>query len=99
MSTIGYLHSGTPAMFGRNSNPWKALEAALPQDTVIKDVYGMNDPELLEKGANELVKDNSVEVIVAAGGPGPALVLQAKTKTKPIVFTTVANPVLSKLVD
>jgi putative ABC transport system substrate-binding protein len=99
MSTIGYLHSGTPAVFGRGSDPWKALEIALPKGTVIKDMYGLNDPELLGNAAGELVNDNSVEVIVAAGGPGPALVLQAKTKTKPIVFTTVANPVLSKLVD
>ena len=86
-------------MFGRKSTPWKALETALPQDTVVKDKYGLNDSKLLDQAANELVNDNSVEVIVAAGGPGPALVLQAKTKTKPIVFTTVANPVLSKLVD
>ena len=99
MSTIGYLHSGTPERFGRMSNPWKALENALPAGTDIKDMYGFNDPGLVESAAADLVNDNSVEVIVAAGGPGPALVLQAKTKTKPIVFTTVADPVLSKLVD
>ena len=98
MSTIGYLHSGTPERFGRKSNPWKALENALPAGTDIKDMYGFNDPGLVESAADELVNDNSLEVIVAAGGPGPALVLQAKTKTKSIVFTTVADPVLSKLV-
>ena len=80
-------------------NPWKALENALPAGTDIKDMYGFNDPGLVESAAADLVNDNSVEVIVAAGGPGPALVLQAKTKTKSIVFTTVADPVLSKLVD
>jgi len=61
-------------------------------------MYGFNDSGLVESAADELVNDNSLEVIVAAGGPGPALVLQAKTKTKSIVFTTVADPVLSKLV-
>ena len=99
MSTIGYLHSGTPERFGRKSNPWMALENALPAGTVIKDMYGFNDPGLVESAAADLVNDNSVDVIVAAGGPGPALVLQAKTKTKSIVFTTVADPVLSQLVD
>jgi putative tryptophan/tyrosine transport system substrate-binding protein len=99
MSTIGYLHSGTSERFGPKTAPWIALESALPKGTVIKDMYGLNDPGLLDNAASELVNDKSVEVIVAAGGPAPALVLQAKTKTKPIVFTTVADPVLSKLVD
>ena len=38
-------------------------------------------------------------MIVAAGGPEPAIILKNLTSTIPIVFTTVADPRLSKLVD
>jgi putative ABC transport system substrate-binding protein len=98
MSTIGYVHSGSEDMFGAKSEPWKALKTALPGGVAINEKYANDDVGRLKTVAQELVDDKSVEVIVAAGGPQPALVLQSLTKTKPIVFTTVADPVLSKLV-
>ncbi len=51
-------------------------------------------PEL----AAELVRDNA-SVIVAAGGPVTALAARKVTTTIPIVFTTIADPVKSGLVE
>ena len=48
--------------------------------------------------AADFVRDN-VAVIIAAGGPVSALAAKKVTNTVPIVFTTIADPVKSGLVD
>jgi putative ABC transport system substrate-binding protein len=57
-----------------------------------------NQYERLDVIAAEFVR-NRVAVIVAAGGPVSALAAKRATNTIPIVFTTVADPVKSGLVD
>jgi putative ABC transport system substrate-binding protein len=52
----------------------------------------------LDAFAAEFVR-NRVAVIVAAGGPVSALAAKRATNTIPIVFTTIADPVKSGLVD
>ena len=56
-----------------------------------------DDVGLLADGAADLVGNRDVLAIVAAGGPDPASALKNETTkqgiTKPIVFTTVADPV------
>jgi putative tryptophan/tyrosine transport system substrate-binding protein len=103
MATVGYLHSGTEDMF---LEPFAELQKAMP-GVAIKPIYANDDKGILKAGAEELVEDGvagRLKVIVAAGGPEPAVVLQKETeKRKPdlaIVFTTVADPdKLYKLVD
>lgn len=96
MRTIGFLHSGSQENF---REAWNTFKKMVPADVQIKDKYAKDDAGVLKKLAAELVNDRSIEVIVAAGGPQPALVLKELTSTMPIVFTTVADPVLSGLVD
>jgi putative tryptophan/tyrosine transport system substrate-binding protein len=96
MRTIGFLHSGSRENF---RDAWNAFRKMVPADVQIKDKYAKDDAGVLKKLAAELVNDPSIEVIVAAGGPQPALLLRDLTSTKSIVFTTVADPVLSGLVD
>jgi putative ABC transport system substrate-binding protein len=57
-----------------------------------------NQYERLDVIAAEFVR-NRVAVIVAAGGPVSALAAKRATNSIPIVFTTVADPVKSGLVD
>lgn len=92
MKFVGLLHSGSEHMF---VNAIGALKRALPPDVELLPKYADDDEKRLKALASGLVNDGDegrLEVIVAAGGPGPALVLQKLTKTIPIVFTTVVNP-------
>lgn len=95
MATVGFLHSGSRENF---IDAWNAFRKMVPSNVQIKDRYAKDDVGMLKKHAAELANDPDVRVIVAAGGPQPALILKDLTK-KPIVFTTVADPVLSGLVD
>lgn len=95
MSTIGFLHSGSRDSF---QDAWKAFKANVPGDVEIKDRYANDDPGVLKKMASDLVNDRAIKAIVAAGGPQTAKLLRDMTKTIPIVFTTVADPVGSELV-
>jgi putative ABC transport system substrate-binding protein len=107
MSIVGLLHSGTKTGF---SKPVEALKKKLGSEATLKeDTYANDNKQLLKDYAKLLVQDASVDVIIAAGGPQPALAAKQMTDTlqsekprrerKPIVFTTVANPVDSGLVD
>ena len=99
---IGLLHSGSRGKF---LAPVRALKLVLkPFDIKIKTaLYADDDDGVLDDYAEELVKDGTLEAIIAAGGPDPALRLQHWTKrlapNRPVVFTTVANPKASGLVD
>jgi putative ABC transport system substrate-binding protein len=95
MATVGFLHSGSRENF---VDAWAVFRRSIPSNIPIKDRYAKDDPGLLKRHAAELANDPDIGVIVAAGGPQPALVLKDLTD-KPIVFTTVADPVLSGLVD
>ena len=88
--------------------PVSALKyALLPLDVEVIEKYAADLPgnivSNLEYLAEGLVQDatvagpNKLEVLVAAGGPGPALLLQKLTNKlpdpkPPIVFTTVTDP-------
>jgi putative ABC transport system substrate-binding protein len=104
MRTIGLLHSGSENPYVK---PVEALTNALPANVEILPRYAGGNGSQLKGDAIGLVSNDTVEVIVAAGGPEPALVAMAETKRqepdpeqrKPVVFTTVADPVVSKLVD
>ena len=105
MQRIGLLHSGAKAHF---VGPVSALKyALLPLDVEVIEKYAADLPgnivSNLEYLAEGLVQDatvagpNKLEVLVAAGGPGPALLLQKLTNKlpdpkPPIVFTTVTDP-------
>jgi putative ABC transport system substrate-binding protein len=98
MKFVGLVHSGSEHMF---VNAIRALRRALPPDVELLAKYADDDEARLKALASGLVKDGDegrLQVIVAAGGPGPALVLQKLTKTIPVVFTTVVNPEEIKLV-
>jgi putative ABC transport system substrate-binding protein len=99
MKCVGLLHSGSEHMF---VTAIAAFKRALPPDVELLCKYAEDDDRRLKALAASLVKDGDegrLQVIVAAGGPGPALVLQKLTKTIPIVFTTVVNPEEIKLVN
>lgn len=92
MTFVGLLHSGSESMF---VNAVRALKSALPSDVELIEKYADDDQKRLEALARDLVRDGDekrLEAIVAAGGPGPALLLQKLTDSIPIVFTTVVNP-------
>jgi len=101
---IGFLHSGKRDQFRDQISALKY--ALLPLDVEVIEKYAADLPGDIEDNlhylAEGLVQDSQVagpdrlEVIVAAGGPGPALLLQELTKNlkskPPIVFTTVVDP-------
>jgi putative ABC transport system substrate-binding protein len=107
--TIGVLHTGKKEVFEQLVESMRAA-AVYPQNSVMikKDDqvdghYADDDIGKLEDDADELVADTTVEVIVAAGGPQSAIAAmdaadEAKSN-KPIVFTTVVDPVGLGLVD
>jgi putative ABC transport system substrate-binding protein len=112
MRTIGLLHSGTQDSFteevkelisGLGDENYWAGEADLPdgyEPVSIIPVWANDCIETLKNGADTFAKDNNIEVIVAAGGPIPALEAKAATdlNKKPVVFTTVVDPVRLDLV-
>jgi putative ABC transport system substrate-binding protein len=100
---IGLLHSGQKNMF---TDPINKLKSALPADVVLVENYAEDDIGTLEDDADELVAAGDILVIVAAGGPQSAIAAMNATEIapnvtsrKPVVFTTVFDPVLSGLVD
>ncbi|MGE0036381.1 MAG: ABC transporter substrate-binding protein [Xanthobacteraceae bacterium] len=109
--TIGVLHTGTRTVFDRLVDDMRQAAADLPSfDVKIKDDgsngpghYAEDDIGKLEDDADELVNDSSIRVIIAAGGPQAAIAaMNAADEAgidKPIVFTTVVDPVGLGLVD
>ena len=99
VTRIGLIYSGSKQNF---VGPVAALVAALPSDVQVVERWADDDAGILADAVKELVEDADVKVIVAAGGPDPALRLMKETKDqkidKPIVFTTVADPKASGLV-
>jgi putative tryptophan/tyrosine transport system substrate-binding protein len=101
---IALLHSGKKDMF---TDPVNKLKSALPADVVLaEDYYAEDDIGKLEDDADDLVAASDILLIVAAGGPQSAIAAKNATavepdvtKRKPVVFTTVFDPVQSELVD
>jgi putative ABC transport system substrate-binding protein len=98
---VGFLASSSA---NAPSGPVAAIHLALKQagyelgHTVRMEYrYANNQLERLPALADELVKIPAA-VIVTSGGPAPALAAKAATRTIPIVFTAMPDPVRSGLV-
>jgi putative tryptophan/tyrosine transport system substrate-binding protein len=98
---IGFLNSGSA---GSRGEQFAAFDGGLReggyvdgQNVTIEYRWANDDYDRLPALAAELVR-RPVAVLVAGGGPVSALATKAATKTIPIVFTTVADPVKNGLV-
>lgn len=97
ISRIGYLGTNrTPHFQEAFRQGLRDLGYVEGRNLVIEDRNAEGKPERLPALAAELVA-LKVDVIVAAGTPA-ALATKQATKTLPIVFTAVAEPVTSRLV-
>jgi putative ABC transport system substrate-binding protein len=102
IAVVGFLTSGSK---GALNKEWVAAfhrglgEVGYVDGQNVKIDYRAAEDhyDRLPSLAAELVR-NQVAVIVAAGGPVSALAAKGATKTVPIVFTTIADPVKSGLV-
>jgi putative ABC transport system substrate-binding protein len=98
---IGFLNSGST---GSRGEQFAAFDRGLKeagyvdgQNVTVEYRWADDDYTRLPSLAAELAR-RPVAVLVAGGGPVAALAAKAATKTIPIVFTTVADPVESGLV-
>jgi putative ABC transport system substrate-binding protein len=104
LPVIGILHSGSQEPHGAQIAAFlRGLEEVgyiEGEDVTIRPTWADDDPIKLKNNATTLV-GLPVALIVAAGGPVSAVAAQAATLANPIpiVFTTVADPVASGLVD
>jgi len=115
MPKIGLLHTGTEKSYtqevaaligGLGAMGYWASEQPPPAGHGYTKIdmdrkWAKDNPDTLNQHADELANDADVRVIVAGGGPQSAVAAMAKTVTnrKPVVFTTVADPKESGLVD
>ncbi len=98
---IGFLHSGSKQPFRKHFRAFRRrLEEVIDEDFRIDDRWVKDTAKSLDQHARELANDVDVSVIVAAGGPAPALAAQRETNAnrKPVVFTSVVDPVKLSLV-
>jgi len=102
---LGYLSGGTSQTFtGSGPNPtafWQGLrEFGYVEGKNIRFEYGLAERKLdrLPVVAAQLV-GLKVDIIVAVGGVEPALAAKRATKSIPIVFTSVPDPVSAGLVE
>jgi ABC-type uncharacterized transport system substrate-binding protein len=104
---IGFLYSGTATSLQRQYTSFnkglQSIDATYRDGVAIQIVprtaenkYGKTLSDLAE----ELIDEENVAVLVAAGGPICALAAQEATEDTetPVVFTSVANPIKSDLV-
>ncbi len=107
---IGVLHTGTKTVFEELVEKMRqaaadanSFDVKIKKDGKVEGHYAGDDLGKLEDDADELVNDKTVKVIVAAGGPQSAIAAMNAAEeagvNKPIVFTTVADPVGLGLVD
>jgi putative ABC transport system substrate-binding protein len=100
---IGFLTSGSTDSLNKQ---WLAAfqrgikeSGFVDGENVTIDYRGADDHyERLDDLAADFVR-NQVGVIIAAGGPVSALAAKRASSTVPIVFTTIADPVKSGIVD
>jgi putative ABC transport system substrate-binding protein len=100
MRVIGILDSASPESRGEELTAFYGGLRNMGVDSltiIVSYVWANNVYQRLPFLAGMLVRHNA-EVIVAAGGPVSAIAAQSATRTIPIVFTTVADPVRSQLV-
>lgn len=100
---IGFLTSGSVASLSKRS--MAAFHRGLSEEGLVEgrnvsvDYRGADDNyDRLPALVADFVR-NQVSVIVAAGGPVSPLAAKKVTNTIPIVFTTIADPVKSGLVE
>jgi putative ABC transport system substrate-binding protein len=101
MDVIGILDSASPESRGDELEAFfdgLASAGVTGQDAMILYAWANNNYPQLSGLAQQLIDNNDVRVIVAAGGPVSALAVRSLTTTKPIVFTTITNPITSQLV-
>lgn len=106
MKVIGFVHSGSNTSFIRQ---FAAIDTGLAvlgfkkdADYKILPQWADDQPKLLREHVKGLVENEDVDVIITAGGPMPAIVAKEEAAKlvvkKPVVFTTVADPVGNGLV-
>lgn len=101
MAIIGVLDSASPESRGDEMGAFfdgLASAGVTGQDAMILYAWANNNYAQLPSLAQQLINNNA-DVIVAAGGPVSALAAKSATTTKPIVFTTVTDPIASGLVQ
>jgi putative tryptophan/tyrosine transport system substrate-binding protein len=100
MKTIGFVHSGSKASFVRQ---FAAIDTGLAlmrftkgADYTIQDKWADDKLQVLREHIKGFVDNDTIDVVIAAGGPQPARIAKDLTanqiRKKPVVFTTVADP-------
>jgi putative ABC transport system substrate-binding protein len=98
---VGILHSGSEENHSAQiAALMRGLAEAGHDDAVVEVLYANDSAATLTSNANTLV-GRPVKVLVAAGGSRSAVAAKIATSANqiPVVFTTVADPVASGLVD
>ena len=101
VSRLGYLSGGSSHTGGNPNAFWQGLrELGYVEGKNILFEYGLAERKLdrLPVVAAQLV-GLKVDIIVAVGGTEPALAAKKATKTIPIVFTSVSDPIGAGLVE
>jgi putative ABC transport system substrate-binding protein len=100
MKTIGFVHSGSKSSFVPH---FAAIDTGLGVMGYKKDVdykiiphWADDNDAKLRQHTKDLVNNAAIDVVIAAGGPIPAVVAKEETANqtdkKSVVFTTVLDP-------